>query len=189
MPPACGPALRRECSQVWAGLPSSQASSQWLPGNRAPFWEGGRRRHGAGGSPTELRCNDSHSEAQPFLTRTSLHSWVSITALGQAWGPRGRWSMAGALRGEGTPELGLQEAEARAGALGQESGTRVPGERGEATGRSGGQGQVCRGLAGPPCWCSPAMWPACLREQRPGTVRQWGALASPSSVRPALKKS
>ncbi|XP_020744082.1 ciliary microtubule inner protein 2A isoform X3 [Odocoileus virginianus] len=76
MPPACGPALRRECSQVWAGLPSSQASSQWLPGNRAPFWEGGRRRHGAGGSPTELRCNDSHSEAQPFLTRTSLHSWL-----------------------------------------------------------------------------------------------------------------
>ena len=66
--------------------------------------EGGRRRRGAGGSPTERRRDDSHSEAQPLLARTSLHPWVSTTALGRAWGP----GVSGARLGrQGTPELSL----------------------------------------------------------------------------------
>ena len=191
MPPACGPALRRECSQVRAGGPSSQASSQWLPGNRAPFWEGGRCRHGAGGSPTELRCNDSHSEAQPFLAITSLHPWVSTTALGQGWGPRGPRSMAGAVRGEGTPELGLQEAEARAGALGQEPGTGVPGERGEAAGRSGGRsgGRLAGAWPAHPAGAALPRGPYVCGSRDQGQCNSGGALASPSRVCPALKKS
>ncbi|XP_061290265.1 ciliary microtubule inner protein 2A isoform X2 [Bos javanicus] len=38
--------------------------------------DGGRHRCGAGGSPAELRRDDSPSEAQPLLARTSLHPWL-----------------------------------------------------------------------------------------------------------------
>ncbi|XP_059747907.1 ciliary microtubule inner protein 2A isoform X1 [Bos taurus] len=38
--------------------------------------DGGRHRRGAGGSPAELRRDDSPSEAQPLLARTSLHPWL-----------------------------------------------------------------------------------------------------------------
>ena len=76
--------------------------------------DGGRHRRGAGGSPAELRRDDSPSEAQPLLARTSLHPWVSATGLGRAWVPGGWRSMARALRGSQSwvsrklrPEQGL----------------------------------------------------------------------------------
>lgn len=54
--------------------------------------------------------------------------------------------------------------------LGQELGTGVPGEWGEAAGQPGKPGQVCRGLASPPYRCSLARWAHVCGEQRLGTA-------------------
>lgn len=130
--------------------------------------DGGRHRRGAGGSPAELRRDDSPSEAQPLLARTSLHPWVSATGLGRAWVPGGWRSTARALRG--SQSWVSRKLRPEQGALGRELGTGVPGERGEAAGQSGGLGQVCGGLAGPPCRCSRARWAHVCGEQRLGSA-------------------